>query len=108
MTPPSYSLQVGRLLHQPGVKIKAHSHPHHLFPVDYFQEFLYIESGKVQIRFYDLDQSFVGERILEGGDILLQVDGGHAFEILEESSIIEVKQGPYPGDDKAKVMIENS
>ena len=33
------------------------------------------------------------------GDIILLVSGGHDFLMLEDTEMIEVKQGPYAGDD---------
>jgi hypothetical protein len=40
---------------------------------------------------------------LEGGDVILLVNGGHGFEVLEEVEMFEVKQGPYVGDqDKTR------
>jgi hypothetical protein len=33
------------------------------------------------------------------------LDGGHGFEVLEDTKLIEVKQGPYPGKDKDKELI---
>jgi len=35
--------------------------------------------------------------------VILLATGGHGFEVLEESEMIEVKQGPYAGDaDKTR------
>ena len=34
-------------------------------------------------------------RILNKGDVVLLAYGGHGFEMIEDSEIIEVKQGPY-------------
>ena len=38
-------------------------------------------------------------RVLESGDVILLCGGGHSLEMVEESSIIEVKQGPYAGEN---------
>ena len=35
---------------------------------------------------------------MKPGDFLLLVSGGHSFEFIEKSEIIEVKQGPYVGN----------
>jgi hypothetical protein len=41
--------------------------------------------------------------VLEAGDTILLISGGHGFEVLEELDMIEVKQGPYAGDsDKTR------
>jgi mannose-6-phosphate isomerase-like protein (cupin superfamily) len=40
---------------------------------------------------------------LESGDVILLIKGGHGFEVLEELEMIEVKQGPYLGEqDKVR------
>ena len=44
----------------------------------------------------------IKEIILGQGDILLQVSGGHGFDMLELSYLIEVKQGLFPGDKLMK------
>ena len=47
--------------------------------------------------------SFLESRILNQGDVVLLAYGGHGFEMLEDSEMIEVKQGPYAGDmDKVR------
>jgi hypothetical protein len=33
------------------------------------------------------------------GDVILLAHGGHGFFMIEESEIIEVKQGPYAGEE---------
>jgi len=59
---------------------------------------LFIKSGKVRIDFFDDRQRYLESRILNTGDVILLAHGGHGFKMLEESEIIEVKQGPYTGD----------
>lgn len=41
-------------------------------------------------------------RDLYTGDIILLVSGGHGFQVLEEVEMIEVKQGPYAGENDKK------
>ena len=36
--------------------------------------------------------------VLNKGDVILLAYGGHGLYMLEESEIIEVKQGPYADD----------
>jgi len=38
-----------------------------------------------------------GETILETGDIVMLVNGGHGFSLLEDTILFEIKQGPYTG-----------
>ncbi len=78
-----------------------HPHCHNLVPrqVHLTQEVLFIKSGKVRVDFYDNNQKYIKSNILNQGDVILLSDGGHGFKMLENSEIIEVKQGPYCGDE---------
>ncbi len=80
-------------------------HRHNLIPreVHLTQEVLYIKTGKVRVDFYDNGQQYIESTVLNGGDVILLADGGHGFKMLETSEIIEVKQGPYCGEqDKVR------
>jgi hypothetical protein len=104
LTPLEYTLQLGLLQHPKGTILRDHKHnPKIKYRVDTTQEFLYIEKGKVKVKFFDNDWNLVGEEILTVGDFMLHVNGGHGFEILENTRMIEVKQGPYPGEKFAKI-----
>lgn len=104
LTPTDYSLQIGLLEHPKGTVLRKHRHnPEIEYEVDTTQEFLYVEKGKVKVNFFSDDWELVDEEILEEGNFMLHISGGHGFEILENCRLIEVKQGPYPGDDLAKI-----
>jgi hypothetical protein len=78
--------------------------------VYYTQEVLLLRKGKLRVDFYDRDQRYLESRILVGGDVILLIEGGHGFEVLEEVEMVEVKQGPYLQDqDKTRfASIDNS
>jgi hypothetical protein len=64
---------------------------------------LFIRNGKLRIDFYDAEKTYLESRILEKGDVILLIQGGHGFEVLEDLEMIEVKQGPYVGEqDKTR------
>ena len=50
--------------------------------------------------FYDDDQTYLGH-VLQSGDIILLVEGGHGTT-LEEIEMFEIKQGPFIPEDKVK------
>jgi hypothetical protein len=57
----------------------------------------------MRVDFYTDTQAYLQSTILEAGDIILLAFGGHGFEMIEPTEIIEVKQGPYAGDmDKTR------
>jgi hypothetical protein len=64
------------------------------------QEVLYVRKGRVRVDFYRENESYVDSREISTGDVILLSTGGHGFEMLEESELIEVKQGPYLDDKK--------
>lgn len=98
-TPDSFSQQVAYMKHPAGKKIVPHVHK--LIPrqVLYTQEVLFIKKGKVQVNFFTSAREFLTSRILESGDVILLCGGGHSLIMLEESVMIEVKQGPYAGEN---------
>ncbi len=102
-TPGSYSQQIGYMKRESGYTIPPHVHNPVLREVQYTKEVLFIKSGRIRVDFYSDDQDYLESSILEAGDIILLAFGGHGFEILDESEIIEVKQGPYAGEhDKTR------
>jgi len=99
-----------------GYIIKPHVHNIVERKVEYTQEVLFIKKGKVRVDFYDDERNYLKSIILEEGDVILLAHGGHGFEMLEETEIIEVKQGPYAGEmdkvrfepiDRSQVIIED-
>lgn len=98
-TPNDFSQQLGYMKHKKGHKIMPHLHNKSKREVFYTFEVLFIKSGKVKVNFYDDNKKYLENTILEKGDVILLAFGGHGFEILEDSEMIEVKQGPYLGDD---------
>ncbi len=102
-TPDDFSQQLGYMNRPKGYIITPHVHNPVPREVSYTKEVLFIRSGLVRVDFYDDAQSYLESSILNPGDVILLAFGGHGFEMLEASEIIEVKQGPYAGDgDKTR------
>jgi hypothetical protein len=102
-TPANFSQQVAFMSHPAGHKIAAHVHNLQPRQVLFTQEVLFLRRGKVKINLFGSDKQPIGSKILQQGDLILLCGGGHSVEMLEESSMIEVKQGPYTGEaDKTR------
>jgi mannose-6-phosphate isomerase-like protein (cupin superfamily) len=102
-TPNEYSQQLGYMNRPKGYVIPPHVHNPVVREVLFTKEVLFIKSGKVRIDFYDDEQNYLESRILKQGDVVLLAFGGHGFEMLEPTEMIEVKQGPYAGEqDKTR------
>ena len=97
-TPNTFSQQLGYMNRPKGYKIKPHLHNLVKREVKQTQEVLFIKSGRIKVNFYDKKKVYLESITLEKGDIILLASGGHGFEMLENSEIIEVKQGPYVGE----------
>jgi len=105
ITPQNNPLQLGILKHRQGSKIKPHIHKTYLKTIREVQEVLHIDYGKVEAEFYEVTGRKIGSTVLNSGDTILLLSGGHGFSILEDSKIIEVKQGPYHGVEEDKDQI---
>lgn len=102
-TPNDFSQQLAYMNRPKGHIIQPHVHNPVPREVVYTQEVLFIKSGRVRVDFFDDGHSYLESRILLQGDVILLASGGHGFEMLENAEIIEVKQGPYAGEeDKTK------
>ena len=100
LTPPEFKQQVGFVVYPAGGKIQRHVHralERHLIGTS---EVLIVRRGRCEIDIYNNERKLVATRELGQGDIMLMVDGGHGFRMLEDTVFLEVKQGPYTGLDE--------
>ena len=99
LTPSESTLQVGQMTKAPGDRIRAHRH----LPVERnitgTMEAIFIRRGRVEVDFYTPEEEPLTKRELCAGDLVLLASGGHGFTALEETDMVEIKQGPYAGDD---------
>lgn len=102
-TPDDYSQQMAFMKHPAGHKIIPHVHNEVHRHVYYTREVLVIRKGKIRCDFFTDTREYVSSVILNGGDIILLASGGHGFECIEETEMVEIKQGPYAGEgDKTR------
>ncbi len=99
LTPDDYSQQLAYMHHETGHQIIPHFHNLVSRTVRYTQEVLVIRKGKIKVDFYNMERESVANTILTDGDVIMLCAGGHGFEILEETEMIEIKQGPYIGEN---------
>lgn len=94
--------QVGVITRPAGHAVSPHTHPLVEHRTELMTEVIYVESGKTAITVYDEAWIVLGEETLVTGDFCILYRGGHSLKMLEPTRMIEVKQGPYPGDAAAK------
>ena len=100
VTPSDFSQQLGFMRRPAGYVIQPHMHKQVDRETTLTQEVLYVRTGRVRVDFYGEDETFAMSREIGTGDVILLSAGGHGFEMLEESELIEVKQGPYLDDKR--------
>lgn len=103
LTPDEFSQQLAYMKHPAGKIIQPHVHNSVSREVFFTKEVLFIRKGKIRVDFFTNEREYIESRILQTGDVILLSEGGHGFEVIEETEMIEVKQGPYAGErDKTR------
>ena len=102
LTPTHYPLQIGLIAHPKGKNVPLHIHKDMRYKVNTTQEFLYVIKGSAEVTIATKQWEILEKFTLSGGDFVLFVSGAHGVDIKKGARLIEVKQGPYPGDDYAK------
>jgi hypothetical protein len=98
LTPSDSPLQVGYVVYPGGSQIPRHIH----LPIERHlvgsAEVILVQRGRCEVDVYADSRQVVATRNLSAGDMIITVTGGHGFRVLEDTVLLEVKQGPYPGE----------
>jgi len=105
-SPPNFSQQLGYIVYNKNGTIKPHFHKKIHRDITLTQEVLFIKKGRLIVNFYTTEKKFIESRELKTGDVIFLCSGGHGFEMLEDTEMVEVKQGPYSGRDVDKVVFK--
>lgn len=98
-SPPDFSQQLGYIVYKEDGIIKAHFHREVHRRITFTQEVLFIKRGKLIVNLYANDKKYITSRELNAGDVIFLCSGGHEFKMLEDTEMVEVKQGPYLGEE---------
>jgi hypothetical protein len=88
-------LQIGHIIINPEKPIKRHFHNPIERQIIGTTEVLILKKGRVQVSLFNKSLVEIENIILESGDLIYLIAGGHAFKALEPSIFIEVKNGPF-------------
>lgn len=113
VTPAEEFLQAALMRCNNGTRFRPHKHIWKDFNSQYgynqikTQECWIVFRGLIKVTIYDDDDSILNIIILQEGDAVFLFHGGHTFECMEDHScIFEFKTGPYEGQAKDKVFID--
>jgi len=91
-------IQVGTWNYDKGKILVNHIHNRIEREILRTQEVLYIIQGSIKAKIYSLEEVFVEEIIAQKGDVVILLNSGHGYEILEnDTHVLEIKNGPYLG-----------
>lgn len=102
VTPNHATLQVGYVVYPSGGRIASHIHPRLKRQVNGTSEVLVVKTGRCEVDLYDSDKVLVTTRELCCGDVIVIMGGGHGFRMLEDTVLLEIKQGPYLGPEETE------
>lgn len=98
--------QVGFWGYDKGRQLAAHIHLPAERMVAKTQEVIFVKQGRVRADVFNEHGVLVASHELQAGDTAIFLNGGHGYEILEnETQILEVKNGPYVGQEKDRKRI---
>jgi hypothetical protein len=100
ITPPEINLQLGYVVYPAGGEVLRHLHRPLERHIQGTTEILFIKKGRCIMDIFDDSQKLVTSLELKQGDTVLMIAGGHGFRMLEDTILLEIKQGPYTGMDE--------
>lgn len=103
-TPPELELQVGFVVYQAGGVIPPHRHAPIIRSINRTLEVIVVRKGRCEVDIYNDDREVIATRELSTGDLVIIVTGGHGFRMMEDTILLEVKQGPYFGLDEKEQL----
>ena len=100
-------IQVGIWGFDHGAKLQPHIHNDIQREITRTQEVIFVKRGKLGAYIYNEDKRLIRKLEMSTGDMLILLKGGHGYEILEDNTeVLEVKNGPYPGPELDRSRIE--
>jgi quercetin dioxygenase-like cupin family protein len=96
-TPHHFNLQVGKIVYPAGGEIARHAHRPVIRHLVGTSEVLVVQKGRMIVDIYADDRACLCSREVGSGDVVVLLSAGHGFRLLEDTVLLEVKQGPYSG-----------
>jgi hypothetical protein len=98
-------LQVGTWRYDMGHELRAHIHNVVPREVNRTHEVVIVVQGTLGARIYDEECELVETVTVRQGEMLILMNGGHDYAILEnDTRILEIKNGPFLGRDVDKTL----
>jgi hypothetical protein len=100
------TIQVGIWNYKKNKELEPHFHNDYERNADITGESVFVSKGKILIKVYKKNKELILEETLHSGEMVIQFYGIHEYIMLEDSIIIETKNGPYFGPEKDRTRVE--
>ena len=105
LTPNDFSLQLGVHKRKKNEIVEPHEHVSFEEVKNLqVQEVIFVKKGKISVDIY-FKKNLIKNVILKENDLIL-LNSGHSVKFLEDTELIEVKQGPYRGKYSEKKYLK--
>lgn len=99
-------IQIASFYYPEGKILRDHMHiEHDCVSRKKCQEILILFEGKLSVRVYDGNKNFIETFNLCPGEYYIVYNGGVGYEVLAEAKMLEIKNGPFPGSEKDRVLV---
>ena len=98
-------IQVGIWNYKKGRRLETHFHNTFSREAMKTNESVYVVEGKIKCNLYFENGDFISSHIINKGEMIIQFNGAHEYFIVEDSVVIENKNGPYFGPEKDRTRI---
>lgn len=99
-------IQVGTWNYKKGQFLPLHYHNEFKRTALRTSECVFVFKGKIECNLYSEDGEFIETVVVNAGEFIINLSQAHEFIILEDTIVLEVKNGPYFGPEKDRTRIE--
>ena len=98
-------VQVGTWKYEKGKILDAHYHNTFERKSYITQEVVLVLEGTIICNLYTTDGEFIASEEIKQNQLIIQFQGIHEYEIMDNSKVLEIKNGPYFGPDKDRTRV---
>lgn len=92
------SLELLTLKYPKKTYLKAHVHIPRKRITNRLQECFIVLKGKARMDLFGPDKKFFKSIYLKPGQLFIALAGGHGFQMMEDTEMVELKNGPFKED----------
>ena len=99
-------IQLGTWNYEKNFSTVPHYHLEHDKPSNLTQEVVLVHKGSVKCRLFTKEGNYVDEVDINEGELIVQIYGVHEYIMNEDSTVLEIKNGPYYGPEVDRKRID--